>query len=138
MGDIISNKDFKTANDWLNEFMAQFKKTKTVKVGDTEREVEDGVDVETLVKVAHANGFEPKVHGKANPGLFRMTIGNALRARARKRHGLYDAQGNWHEASEVFTRGHEKTENPDGSVIAKPTENTADSPAKPMESAAEG
>ena len=120
MGDIVGSKDFKTAGDWVNQMMAQFgSRMKTVKRGDEEAQEPDGIDTEALVKMARANGFEPKIHEGANPGLYRMTIGNALRARARRRHGMNDPSGEWHNAPGDFCTGHDKTENPDGTKVAK-------------------
>ena len=48
-----------------------------------------------------------------------MTIGNMLRARAKARHGLFDVEGEWHEASEEFLDGAERTQERDGTKIAK-------------------
>ena len=125
MADIIENKNFSTKNDWLDQLMlATCSAMKTVKRMVEGKEVEhqerDGVDVDALRALARENGFEPKVHNKANPGLHRMTVGNALRARARKRHGLLVA-GKFLAASEDFVAGKDKTENPDGSKYESPT-----------------
>ena len=124
MADIIENKNFSTKNDWLDQLMlATCSAMKTVKRMVEGKEVEhqerDGVDVEALRHLARENGFEPKVHNHANPGLHRMTVGNALRARARKRHGLLVA-GKFLAASEDFIAGKDKTENPDGSKYESP------------------
>ena len=139
MADIIKNKDFGTKNDWLDQLLlSACSAMKTVKRMVDGKEVEDqerdGVDVEKLHKLALENGFTPKVHSKANPGLHRMTVGNALRARARKRHGL-TVNGKFLEASAAFCAGHDKAENADGSKYESP-EAKAKEKAKAADAAA--
>ena len=143
MADIIKNKDFGTKNDWLDQLLlGACSAIKTVKRMVDGKEVEDqerdGVDVEKLHKLALENGFTPKVHNKANPGLHRMTVGNALRARARRRHGL-TVEGKFLAASESFIAGHDKVENADGSKYESPgakAEREAKEKAKAADAAA--
>ena len=124
MPDMIKNKEFKTKNDWVDQLLlAECSAIRVVKrmVGGKEQEIHerDGVDVERLHSFARENGFEPKVSSKANPGTHRMVIGNAMRARARRRHGLI-VNGSFIQASDSFCEGHPKKENPDGSKYESP------------------
>ena len=54
-----------------------------------------------------------------NIGRARMTIGNMLRAAAKKRWGLFDVEGNWVDAPEEARCPDAPTHNRDGSKIAK-------------------
>lgn len=70
---------------------------------------EGQLDVEELFNVAEINGikardkYEGQVGQKNAVGRLRMTIGNSLRAQARRKHGLYDARGEWHDAEAPYT-----------------------------------
>lgn len=77
-----------------------------------------------------------------NIGRARMTIGNMLRAAARKRHGLYDVDGNWIEAPVEARNDGAPTQNRDGSKIAKvkadePTGEPADETGEPVDETAD-
>ena len=135
MSDIIPNKELKTAGDWVDRFLTLLaSKTKEVErvvmkegkpvknqAGENIKEkstVPDGVDVDKLWAMADKNKFEPKIAKERNPGLHRMNIGNALRARAKRRHGLFDHTGKWHDADEDFRAAYSpRTEEKDGSKI---------------------
>lgn len=127
---------YKGASDWLKEFVdgqvnvaVTKEKTTTDEEGNKTVEVvetsQTRIDMDKLFDLAAANGIDARgrygdqVERKNAPGRLRMTIGNMLRAAARKRHGLYGVDGEWVEASSEFVAGHEKTQNPDGSKIAK-------------------
>ena len=86
--------------------------------------------LDRLFALAEANGLDVDKYKKdvdkpGAPGRLRMTIGNMLRAAARKRHGL-NVGGEFVDASAEFIGDSEKTHNPDGSKIAKPQEEKAD------------
>lgn len=132
--------------DWLAEQLkAQATATKMVKKSFTEGEgddakkvtreveVEAGVDVDKLFTIAEINTIDVakyelqrETHGF--PGRFRMTLGNMLRAAARKRHGLFllDEGGEdvWTEAPADWLTAQgasaEPTHTRDGQKIAKP------------------
>ncbi len=89
------------------------------------------IDMDRLFALADVNGIDARakygdqVERKNAPGRLRMTIGNMLRAVAKRRHGLFvpdtesESGKTWVDADELFINGGEKTENPDGSKIAK-------------------
>lgn len=130
--------------DWLSLFVDNIvtkpvTKEKTVKSKD-----EDGnevvstetvtlarrqLDLDALFALAQSNSIDTakmeEQRDRPNaPGRIRMTLGNSLRAAAKHRHGLFDLEGNWHEADAEFVGDAPKTQNPDGSkiVTAKPAE----------------
>lgn len=96
--------------------------TKTVKGKDGAEEERRGmVNVDALFALAEANGlevekFRSQVGSPNFAGRFRMTVGNMLRATARKRHGLYiyDNKGKkvWEDAPEEFLAAHNITGEP--------------------------
>lgn len=104
-GDVVKNKEFKTQGDWISEVMEE-----------NCRDEKGNTDVDKTRALCAENGIELKDY--PNLGMVRMNAGNMLRSRARKRHGLY-INGEWVSAPAAFTAGHEKTQNPDGSTIAK-------------------
>lgn len=67
------------------------------------------------------DNLEAQIGQKNAPGRIRMTVGNMLRAAAKRRHGLLDLHGNEVAAPEGFEVS-DKTENLDGSRIAKAPE----------------
>lgn len=123
--------------DWLGSFIDEGCTNPVTK----EREVKDDegnvtgtetvtlkkrtLDIDALFDLAEANAiparekYGDQVDRKNAAGRLRMTIGNMLRAAARKRHGLYDTSGKWVKAPAEFIGDAEKTENKDGSKIAK-------------------
>lgn len=120
--------------DWLASLIHEVcfvQNTKEVDVKDDEgnvtgtETVNDGkpqLDIDALFSLAEANGipatekYGDQVEKKNAPGRLRMTIGNSLRAAARKRHGLY-VNGEWVEAPADFVGDQPKTQNPDGTKI---------------------
>lgn len=124
--------------DWLSSFIDEQvkqavtrEKTVTAEDGTKTTEVvktaKTRIDMPSLFGLAEANHLDVAKYKadaeKPNaPGRLRMTIGNMLRAVARKRHGLYDIEGVWHDAPADFIGDAEKVQNPDGSKIAKATE----------------
>lgn len=79
-------------------------------------------DIDAVFALAEANAIDTKKYDsmKAHPsgvGRARMTISNMLRSAAKKRHGLYDTKGNWHETPEGFPVNETITQNRDGSAI---------------------
>tara|TARA_R110000764_G_scaffold15247_1_gene43391 strand:+ start:87 stop:587 length:501 start_codon:yes stop_codon:yes gene_type:complete len=123
------------AGDWLagmvdGQVQTPEFKDKTVKDEDgneTTTSVATGqkpVDLTKLFALAAANGIDAEtrygdqIERPNATGRLRMTIGNMLRARARKRHGLNDIEGNFVKADADFVGEHPKTQHPDGSKIA--------------------
>lgn len=143
-GGIIDSKyrgKYKTP-DWVGTFInknASDEKMKTIKTKNEEGEITSEETVGTgkfvlnlddffgLCKVNHidTSKMEEQRDRPNAPGRIRMTLGNSLRAAARRRGGLYDLDGEWQDAPEEITGGVEPVENPDGTKIAK---------AKPAES----
>lgn len=128
---------YKGAEDWLSTFIDG--QVKTVPMKDkTTTETIDGEEVTKTISVAagkakldldklfaltDANGIDSKDmqaqrDRKNAPGRIRMTLGNALRAAAKHRHGLNTIDGTWTEAPADFIGDAPKTHNPDGSKIA--------------------
>ena len=109
-GDVVSNKEFKTAGDWINEVLA---------ATNTEA---GAVDPDAIAELCEANGVTLKDY--PNLGMVRMNAGNMLRSRARKRHGLF-IDGVWVDAPAEFCEGHDRVESPDGSRIPKAEQDEA-------------
>jgi hypothetical protein len=83
------------------------------------------LDLDKLFALADANHVDTakmkaQRDQKNAPGRIRMTLGNNLRAVAKRRHGLNDVGGVFHEADAEFIGETLKTQNPDGSYIEKP------------------
>ena len=82
-------------------------------------------DLDKMFLLAEQNGIDTLsktfvgLRETGNIGRARMTIGNMLRAAARKRHGLYDNEGNWVEAPLEARNEGEPTQGRDGSKIVK-------------------
>lgn len=122
--------------DWLGDFVnanAVDAVTKEVEVKDEEGNV-TGTETKTTGKTVldldkffdlceknHVNTDKMRAQrdGKNAAGRIRMTLGNSLRAAARRRGGLFDLDGEWNEAPEEITKGKEPVENADGTKIAK-------------------
>lgn len=130
--------------DWLGNFLDEQvttaeMKEKTIKgedsEEDTKRMVASGkrvLDLDKLFALCEQNSLDTakmkeQADRKNAPGRIRMTLGNSLRAAARKRHGLFDVDGNWTEADADFIGDSAKTHNADGTkiVVEKPTEDAA-------------
>ncbi len=133
---------YKGAEDWLSKFIDD--QVKVVPMKDktvTEGEGDDAItktitvaagkaklDLDKLFALTDANNIDSKDmqaqrDRKNAPGRIRMTLGNALRAAAKHRHGLNNLDGNFVEAPAEFIGEAVKTHNPDGSkiVVAKPS-----------------
>lgn len=87
----------------------------------------EGVDTTALFAIGAENGFnldkyKNQTDGHGFPGRFRMTVGNMLRAEAKKRHGIMlggtfvEAPADWLEANKAPA---EPTHAQDGTKIAK-------------------
>lgn len=82
-------------------------------------------DLDKMFLLAEVNGIDTTtktftgLRETGNIGRARMTIGNMLRAAAKKRHGLYNIVGDWVEAPEEARNEGAPTQNRDGSKIAK-------------------
>lgn len=129
---------YRGPGDWVKQFMtAQVTKPKTKEVdvkdedgnvvGTDTKELKGSVtDIEALFDLAVANNldvdkYRGDVDKKNAVGRLRMTIGNKLRAAARRRHGLNDLNGDWHDADSDFLAGlPDPTETQDGEKIAAP------------------
>lgn len=101
-------------------------------------------DLDKMFILAEVNGIDTatdtfsRIRDNNAVGRARMTISNMLRARARRRHGLFDVEGEWVEAPAHFVEGHELTERPNGDKIAKPkAEKESDAEQASEETAAE-
>lgn len=122
--------------DWLASFVdGEVKETvmKTVKIKDDEGNVtgeeevpsaKSKVNLEKLFDLCAKNHIDTskmqEQRDRPNaPGRIRMTLGNSLRAAAKRRHGLYDLSGDWHEAPADFIGDAELKETPDGEKIQK-------------------
>jgi hypothetical protein len=129
---------YRDGGDWLSQFVdSQVKEpvtkekvvtaedgTKTTEVVETKQ---TRINMDNLFALAEVNSidvdkYKPDADKPNAPGRLRMTIGNMLRAAAKKRHGLYNVHGEWNEADAEFIGDALKTQNPDGSkvVVEKP------------------
>lgn len=105
MGSIINEKykgKYKGASDWIGEL---------IKVQCVDEDPQKtGLSVDALFAMARNNNLnevklgelEGQKDQKNAPGRIRMTVGNMLRAAAKKRHGLYGVDGKWHKADQEF------------------------------------
>lgn len=134
--------------DWLATFVSDQVTevvTKDIVVKDEDgvesmESVETGktnVDLDKLFTLTQNNHIdtakmEEQRDRKNAPGRIRMTLGNSLRAAARKRHGLFDLEGEWVDAPAEFVGDTAKTQERDGTPIkvakpaAEPEQETAD------------
>ena len=108
-------KGYKGASDWIGELIDKFAK-------DTS-ENHKGLDTNALFAFAEVNGldvdkFKGDIGKKNAPGRLRMTVGNMLRAAARRRGGVFNPNGKWMNAPPGF-HDKEPTEKRDGEKIAK-------------------
>lgn len=105
----------------------------------TEQEIElkrKTLDLDALFKLSQINKIntsemEAQVDRKNAPGRIRMTLGNQLRAAAKRRGGLYDLHNDWVDADEVFFATCKITEDRDGNKLNK----ADDAPAPEAEAA---
>lgn len=144
-------KDMKGASDWTGRFMEDAALTKGVGAKpavDEVKEVKDADgkvitaavaakpatsgksvwDLDAMLLLAERNGIDTS-HAtfvgirEANAiGRARMTLHNMLKSRAKKRHGLFDIEGNWVDlpaADLEFLGNPERTEERDGTKIPK-------------------
>lgn len=84
------------------------------------------LDLDALFGLAKANSIDTATMEEQRdrpnaPGRIKMTLSNSLRAAARKRHGLYNLDGEWNDADAEFIGDSALTHNRDGSkiVVAK-------------------
>lgn len=138
-GSIVPDKykgKYKGASDWVGEFIeSQCNET-------PEGAKKSQLNVNRLFDLAEANGINvDKFKGQENAaGRMRMTIGNSLRATARKRHGLKTIAGKNTKAPAEFIEAAvekfgakyaEPQEKPDGTrIVAKADKNTEDDAGK--------
>ena len=129
-------KKFGSDGDFINTLLAKYTtekdgKAKTIKETKdgvtTEKTIPGkkikGVDVDGLKALAAENGKTVKVY--PNAGMYRMNIGNMLRAAAKKRGGLI-VKGRWTPADEAFLgKGFVATETRKGEKIAVKKEEKA-------------
>lgn len=136
IGDKYRGK-YKGASDWLSATIDGNVKAAVAKV--VTNTAEDGTKSESVVEtkktaidlgklfaLAEANHlnvdkYKADADKKNAPGRLRMTIGNMLRAAAKKRHGMFvlTADGSeWVDAPAEFVGDSPKTHNTDGSKIA--------------------
>lgn len=129
--------------DWLGNFINM----------NCRRVLEEGkaaqLCLDSLMNLAEVNAIDPKsvsywrkqFNKPGAPGRIRMTIGNMLRARAKRRHGLFDLEDNWVRADDEFIGDARRTEEPDGSpsaeVMEERAKKKADQEAKKAEREAE-
>ena len=131
IGDKYRGK-YKGASDWVGEVIQANCTTqpmKTVKDEDgNETEVAKGkpvLNVDALIALSKENHIdtskmEEQRDRKNAPGRIRMTLGNMLRAAARKRHGL-TVNGEWVTPTDEFLKSapDEPTETREGEKIVK-------------------
>jgi hypothetical protein len=123
---------YRGAGDWFADLVTS--NFHMISVRTVKTKAEDGTVTETQVPAkrtelnldgfiafARENNIEIKQElvDSGNAGRIRMTLGNALRAAARKRHGLF-VEGSWVDAPADFCNPGEPTEARDGTKIAKP------------------
>ena len=129
---------YKGAQDWLSATIDENVKSAVMKTvtataeDGTKTETQEAtkkteVDLNKLFALATANHlnvekYRADVDKKNAPGRLRMTIGNMLRAVAKKRHGLWvlvEGGSEWVDAPAEFIGDAPKTQEPNGKAIAK-------------------
>lgn len=128
-------KNMRGASDWVGELLEREAKVETKAAVAAVAEVKDAdgkvitkakravaaqsrFDVNRLFIVAENNGVDTTKYTGAPASRMRMTISNLLRARAKRRGGLFDGNGKWLDAPAGYAD--EITETRDGQKIAKP------------------
>lgn len=118
----------KGGGDWTSKFIDErvadpITKERTKKGEDGTETTEtvtlkgSRVNLEKLFALAEANhidvsGYRGDVDKKNAPGRLRMTVGNRLRAVAKRQHGLNDTEGTFHEADAETIGGKPRTQDP--------------------------
>ena len=134
---------YRGGQDWLGDFIN----------ANCRKVLEEGkaaqLCLDSLMVLAEVNAVDAKdvsywrkqFNKPGAPGRIRMTIGNMLRARAKRRHGLLDLEGNWVEADVEFIGDARRTEESDGSpseeVLKEQEAKKAEQAAKKAEREAE-
>ncbi len=131
---VVGIKEFKSEGDWINRILGGH--CTTMEGAKPESKDKDGkvipavkgksvVDSTKLAALAKENKV-PLKDEYPNTGLLRMNVGNMLRARAKKRGGLF-INGKWTDAPSDFECLNPTTENRDGTPIPKAKSAKADS-----------
>ncbi len=117
--------------DWIGSLITKHCTNSEQKTDDDGKPVGKAkvtLDCEALIAMAEANGlekageFRPVISTKNGPGRVRMSVGNMIRAAARRRGGIFhlkDGEPKWNNAPEEFMGDREPTEKRDGTKIAK-------------------
>jgi len=111
-------KKYRGSTDFIGELITdqcQIEETTETKSG--KEKVVRHLDVDRMLELAVRNGanVDKLRAGKDSPnapGRIRMSVGNMLRSRAIKRHGLYDLQGNVVDAPREFLQDNEAPDQP--------------------------
>lgn len=114
--------------DWVGDKIAE--NCVDVTKNDKGKEV-SSLDVSRLFDLAKVNNIDTdkyadQVDRPNAPGRLRMTLGNMLRARVKRRHGMFNCSGKWSNAPEAYLTsigveaGAKPSEKRDGEKIAKP------------------
>lgn len=110
---VVRDTSFRQRSDWVKDLIDEFCVVPT----------DDGgvFSVHRLEELCRENNLEVREY--PNVGMARMSLGNKLRAAARRRHGL-NANGRWRDADPGFVEGFDLTEDREGNKIkaAKPRE----------------
>lgn len=128
------NPDWLTSviNDHCYDVVTKEKVTKNEDGSETTETVntkKTSLNLERFLALAEENHidvakYRADMDKKNAPGRLRMTVGNMLRAAAKKRHGLH-VDGKFVHADKEFIGDTPKTHNPDGTKIAKEVEKAA-------------
>lgn len=125
--------------DWVGDKIAE--NCVTVTKNDKGKET-SSLDVDRLLTLAQENGidtteYEKQVDRPNAPGRLRMTIGNMLRARVKRRHGLFNCNSKWSNAPAEFLESisapGKPTEKRDGEKIVQPKPAKAETTETPVE-----
>lgn len=127
IGDKYKGK-YKGSSDWIGDLIVQ--RATKVPEGAKEGSKKTELYLPDLFALARANkldetkvaALEAQQSQKNAPGRIRMTLGNMLRAAARKRHGLYDVDGTVLTPDALFMEKAQPkpTEDLDGNKIVDP------------------
>jgi hypothetical protein len=133
----------KKADDWVTGFIDEHVRVPIMRAVDLKdeegnvvgsEEVDTGksfVDLDKLFELATINAldaskFEAQRDRPNAPGRIRMSVGNMLRAAAKRRHGLKGLDGKFVTAPGDFVGDAPLKENPDGTKIARKASEDAD------------